>query len=178
MLHFQWKTGSSPRRSSGGRCVAAALRQPAFHNIFFLAALASAQICAGHTHAGDDVHVGQDAFACVPELERRVFALQPVRSPACRRHGSCRHTHQRGADECGSFKIFVTISSGPNARAQQEEMDEVIPWWRQNFIEEFGALAADVVVENTDDSNFVGGTEEDRRLTKERVQVISNPCAL
>jgi hypothetical protein len=50
-------------------------------------------------------------------------------------------------------------------------MDDVIPWWRQNFIEEFGALASDVVVENLEDANFVGGTEADRRLTKERVQV-------
>jgi hypothetical protein len=57
-------------------------------------------------------------------------------------------------------------------------MDEVIPWWRQNFIEEFGALAADVVVENTDEANFLGGTEEDRKLTKERIQAIPNPCSL
>jgi hypothetical protein len=50
-------------------------------------------------------------------------------------------------------------------------MDEVIPWWRQNFIEEFSALNSNVVVENTEDANFVGGTEQDRKLVKERIQV-------
>lgn len=50
-------------------------------------------------------------------------------------------------------------------------MDQVIPWWRQNFIEEFSALNANVVIENTEDANFVGGTEEDRKLIKERVLV-------
>ena len=50
-------------------------------------------------------------------------------------------------------------------------MDEVIPWWRHNFIEEFSALSEKVVVENTEDANFVGGTEQDRKLIKERVQV-------
>lgn len=63
------------------------------------------------------------------------------------------------------------MSAGPNAKAEQEEMDEVIPWWRHNFIEEFGALSEKVVVENTEDANFVGGTEQDRKLVKERVQV-------
>jgi hypothetical protein len=155
------------------RCSSACIAHISLH--FSLAALASPQICAGHTNAGDDIFVGQDAFACVPELERCVFALQPVGSRACRRHGNYRHTHQHAF---GSFKVFVTISSGPNAKAEQEEMEEVIPWWRQNFIEEFGALAADVVVENTDEANFLGGTEEDRKLTKERIQVIPDPCAL
>jgi len=72
-------------------------------------------------------------------------------------------------------------------------MADVIPWWRQNFIEEYSALASDVVVENqgaafresqlllaltivyspifAEEVSFVGGTEEDRKLTKERVQV-------
>jgi hypothetical protein len=50
-------------------------------------------------------------------------------------------------------------------------MDEVIPWWRQNFIEEFSALNSNVIVENMEDANFVGGTEQDRKLTKERIQV-------
>lgn len=63
------------------------------------------------------------------------------------------------------------MSAGPNAKAEQEEMDEVIPWWRHNFIEEFSALSEKVVVENTEDANFVGGTEQDRKLVKERVQV-------
>jgi hypothetical protein len=81
-----------------------------------------------------------------------------------RQHPHCPHIPR-------SFKIFITISSGPNAKAEQAEMDDVIPWWRQNFIEEFSALASDVVVENLEDVNFVGGTEADRRLTKERVQV-------
>jgi hypothetical protein len=50
-------------------------------------------------------------------------------------------------------------------------MDDVIPWWRQNFVEEFGALTADIATDNSEDSNFLGGTEADRKLTKERVQV-------
>jgi hypothetical protein len=57
-------------------------------------------------------------------------------------------------------------------------MDEVIPWWRQNFIEEFSALNSNVVVENMEDANFVGGTEQDRKLVKERIQVskiVSHP---
>ncbi len=54
-------------------------------------------------------------------------------------------------------------------------MDDVIPWWRQNFVEEFGALSEGVAVDNSDDANFLGGTEADRKLTKERVQVTSLP---
>jgi hypothetical protein len=56
-------------------------------------------------------------------------------------------------------------------------MDDVIPWWRQNFIDEFSALAPDVVVDNSEDVNFVGGTEADRRLTRERVQVRHLPAS-
>jgi hypothetical protein len=82
-----------------------------------------------------------------------------------RQHPQCPHI------PC-SFKVFITVSSGPNARAEQAEMDDVIPWWRQNFIEEFGALASDVVVENSEDVNFTGGTEADRKLTKERGHAI------
>jgi hypothetical protein len=57
-------------------------------------------------------------------------------------------------------------------------MDEVIPWWRQNFIEEFSALNSNVVVENIEDANFVGGTEQDRKLTKERIQVSKSSLIL
>jgi hypothetical protein len=132
--------------------------------------LAPPQVCAGDAYAGNDVHVGPVSFTGISELERRVFTLQPVGMPALHRrnHRRCQHIPR-------SFKIFITVSSGPNAKAEQEEMDDVIPWWRQNFVEEFGALSEGVAVDNSDDANFLGGTEADRKLTKERVQVTSLP---
>jgi hypothetical protein len=33
-------------------------------------------------------------------------------------------------------------------------MDDVIPWWRQNFVEEFGALAPGVVLDNEGKSSI------------------------